>query len=67
MDIFAVAPLVSAWIEIDMIASFETGEEVAPLVGAWIEMEMNLNLFIPGRRKCGDFKRTSGIRKGASA
>ena len=33
-----VAPLVGAWIEINLIASFNGMQTVAPLVGAWIEI-----------------------------
>lgn len=36
MCIFAVAPLVGAWIEIEVAAYFNQMAEVAPLVGAWI-------------------------------
>ena len=33
-----VAPLVGAWIEIDLLASALLSASVAPLVGAWIEI-----------------------------
>ena len=33
-----VAPLVGAWIEIEMSRSTDAVSSVAPLVGAWIEI-----------------------------
>ena len=36
-DVKAVAPLVGAWIETQMIAQELQEDQVAPLVGAWIE------------------------------
>ena len=39
MVIFAVSPLVGAWIEIMDAPYFELPIIVAPLVGAWIEIE----------------------------
>ena len=38
MCIFAVAPLVGAWIEIDGTITLGVTDWVAPLVGAWIEI-----------------------------
>ena len=34
-----VAPLVGAWIEIDIGIAYKWHEFVAPLVGAWIEIK----------------------------
>ena len=44
MCIFAVAPLVGAWIEIIKILSNKFPQIVAPLVGAWIEIRRPLKL-----------------------
>ena len=38
MGKIAVAPLVGAWIEIEILSKTYTEQEVAPLVGAWIEI-----------------------------
>ena len=37
-----VAPLVGAWIEIDVCPICEGREWVAPLVGAWIEIDTEI-------------------------
>ena len=37
-----VAPLVGAWIEIEMAVRQTRTERVAPLVGAWIEISLPL-------------------------
>ena len=36
--LYAVAPLVGAWIEMHRIFGIEETDRVAPLVGAWIEI-----------------------------
>ena len=42
-----VAPLVGAWIEIEMVLILYSVELVAPLVGAWIEILYRVHL--PGQ------------------
>ncbi|EEM13967.1 hypothetical protein bpmyx0001_51730 [Bacillus pseudomycoides DSM 12442] len=37
MDLY-VAPLIGAWIEIDIDSSKSVSKFVAPLIGAWIEI-----------------------------
>ena len=38
-----VAPLVGAWIEINLLESLGIQDDVAPLVGAWIEITTNIS------------------------
>ena len=40
----SVAPLVGAWIEIEMSRSTDAVSSVAPLVGAWIEISERARL-----------------------
>ena len=55
---FFVAPLVGAWIEMNLINKNKLQIKVAPLVGAWIEIvyKANFNTDILGRtpRGCVD-------------
>ena len=44
MCIFAVAPLVGAWIEIKSSTRPQRSHFVAPLVGAWIEIGMSVRM-----------------------
>ena len=44
-----VAPLVGAWIEIQMSVRYEKESQVAPLVGAWIEIRFLLHRILSGR------------------
>ena len=46
-DWLTVAPLVGAWIEIDVAGVAFGNQSVAPLVGAWIEICAFFNKFLP--------------------
>ena len=46
VDLFAVAPLVGAWIEISSMFGSFSGFQVAPLVGAWIEIRQSVTICI---------------------
>ena len=51
----SVAPLVGAWIEINLWADVNQANEVAPLVGAWIEINLwaDVNQANESRSPCG--------------
>ena len=52
----SVAPLVGAWIEIEVaLEDFSRIQNVAPLVGAWIEIPLGMPVFASaiGRSPCG--------------
>ena len=50
----SVAPLVGAWIEIDLDNKARGEDRVAPLVGAWIEITRSVLNFLPSSRSpCG--------------
>ena len=42
LALFAVAPLVGAWVEIQLVDLQKYNRKVAPLVGAWVEIAESL-------------------------